>query len=241
MPEEYPLDRTIEEWEALFTNESYLTPTGHGDMSRLDLEAAGWCRSALEPTVRATAYSELVTAVLNRWSEISDLCRGKYMTDPVFQVAAMAFSESSVDWKDGPSSLLRDQFERLWTESPRPHDDELRFLAISFGQFFPISPVAISCLFQQPGWPVVAARIASHKGYVNLAIELLQELKQGDSRVSATAIAELPNLGFPKHSALKWMRTLHPDNAYAQVVCQYWEPDLVDEGWTIEQIYSADT
>lgn len=240
MRDDDPLKRTITDWEQKFTNRWYLQPRGHGDVSQMGREVWGWQFKLPTESARVQVYANMVSAVLLRWDEIKRVASEPYFSNPIYLVAKMAIQQIGPDSPKVVYDGLQEQFDRLWTESPRPHDDELRFLALSFGEYFPISRAQLGVLFSQPGWSVVCFEIASKKGWTNDAIEMIQELRDGKVELSATTIESLPELGYSLRSALKWMRLLHPDNDFAQMVCESWEQDLMTQGMTLEEIYAHD-
>jgi hypothetical protein len=203
----------------------------------MDREVHGWRTSPLDERTRVIAYSKLVSAVLKRWSEIGTVCKDQYMTDPILKVAGMAFSQIGPDSSQVLIEPLREQFERLWTESPRPHDESLRFLALNYGADFPISSFALDMLFTQPGWSIVCVRIASGKGWNNSAIAMIQDLHDRKVDLSVSTIVSFVAQGFPKLQAMKWLLLFHATKRSVEALRVEWEAELIAGGMTQEEIY----
>jgi hypothetical protein len=237
MSDDDPLQRSIPQWEIFFTNRSYLTPVGHGDMSPMDREVHGWSTNPLDDRTRVIAYSKLVSAVLNRWSEIGMVCKDQYMTDPILKVADIAFSQVRPDSPQLLSEPLREQFQRLWTESPRPHDKSLCFLALNYGADFPISRAGLGLLFGQPDWSMVCVRIASKKGWDNTAMAMIQDLSNRKVDLSVPTITSFVEQGFPKLQAMKWLLLFHKNKKSVEALRVEWEAELIAGGMKLEEIY----
>ncbi len=240
MSDDNPLKRTIEQWERCFVNKCYLTPVGLGGMSPMDREFWGWETSLLNESDRVEVYSNLVAAILNRWSEIRSQPTESYQTDPILKVADMAFSQV------GPaprllSEPLREQFERLWTESPRPHDKSLFFLALNYGADFPISCSELNQLFGQPDWSIVCIRTASKKGWNNTAITMIQDLNNRKVDLSVSTIVSFVEQGFPKLQAMKWLLLFHKTKRSVEALRAKWEAELMAGGMTQEEIYGYES
>jgi hypothetical protein len=240
MRDDDPLQRTIKDWEGLFTKASFLRPVGHGDTSPFSRDVQGWRYSPIQVYVRLEAYANMVSAVLNRWAEIKMVCSEPYMSDPIFQVASMAFLRKDQTDPRSEEVLcepLRPQLERLWTESPRPHDESLRFLALNFGQYFPISRVEAWLLFQQPGWAIVATRIASDKGWLNDALAMMHDIDDRKVDLDAWVIQDFVKRGFPKLKAIRWLLRFHETKESVNMLRVRWEAELIAEGMTQAEVY----
>ena len=237
MRDDNPLNRTTAVWENLFTSTSYLRPIGHGDMSAMDREVWGWSTSLINEAARVEAYTKLVSAVLNQWKQIQQVCTEPYMTDPVYKVANMAMQQIGPNSPRIVYKPLEEQFVRLWIESPRPHDDSLRFLALNFGKYFPITRAEVDLLFELPGWAIVAIRIASGKGRTNDALAMIEDLHSRKVELSVSAIESFVEQGFSKTKAMKWLLLFHATKKSVESLRQEWEAELMAQGMTQEEIY----
>ena len=175
----------------------------------------------------------MVSAVLLRWGEIKRVSSKPYFSDPIYMVAKIAIQQIGPESPKVVCSHLQEQFNRLWTESPRPHDDSLRFLALHFGIHFPISRTELGLLFQQPGWEIVCIRIAG----LNDALVMMQDLHDRKVQLRVSTIRSFVERGFPKTKAMKWLLQFHTTSKSVELLRQEWESELIASGMTQEEIY----
>ncbi len=157
--------------------------------------------------------------------------RDPYEDEPVTLVARMAFAKNGV-----LDEKLRTYYERLWSESPRPHSKHHLIIALNSSGALPVTRIDAVLLFQLDGWGLVIARLASQKGWNNTAIEFCDELQKGGIKVDEFGIDSVVRAGFPKLKGLRWMRLLYQGTKSGKHFINRYEAELLAEGVSKEEI-----
>ncbi len=210
------LEMSVGDWERWFSDR-YNTkeiPRLGGAISSYFKE--GIWNQCFSPEQRLLVYPAMVQATLNKWSVWSAVKREAYEMCPINMVAHMSFSK---DWILHEN--LRQYYERLWLESPRPHTTPLLHIAISSKNNLPISRAEIGLLYETEGWSAVAVRIAFNKGFAADAEEMFRELNEKSCTV--WNIDDLVDLGLPKEAAIQVLRLFQSDRESADELISYLE------------------
>lgn len=231
MTEEQLLSMDVADWESYLLDRSHTRECDPriGGLTHLSILESWW--NTFSPASHLKIYPQLVEAVLRRWSDIVAVPRLDYESDPIGCAASLAF--------DGAYQFheyLRPYYDRLWRESPRPHGEQLRWIAVNSGSELPVSRAEIALLFELPDWGLVAIRIAATKGYANDAIELLELLEDRSEEINAFQISWLVHIGFPKLQGLRWLKRFHGDESFAQRKITGWQEQLLAEGIPLEEV-----
>ena len=217
-----PFLASIEEWELLLLDRgNTMEIRGHGGGSRL----SGLLSAMQQHDDVVAQYEKLVQATLNRWLELASVVREEYEDDPLWLVIGVPFGRHQYFIED-----LRPSFERLWKESPRPHSDYHKFMAMNYGAELPVTQFEAELLFQQNGWELAAARLASLKGFSNTAGSMIEQIRSGNIPVKVDDIIHLVKLGFPKLKGFRWLYMLPEGSEYTLAVMTRWRDELLAEG-----------
>lgn len=217
----FDLQMSVTDWESYFLNRANtneITPRV-GFVTKISY-LRGWV-GALNLGEQQEIYSRLVQAVLNQWEPLSSVERNFGKTNPTFDVADLAFD---AERKLRPH--LESQYRRLWQESPRPHGKELHWIALNSGGELPVSRAEIGLIFELKGWGLIALRLAAKKGYINDAIDLLDELEKRSEEISPSHIDSLVKSGFPKERGMRWLKKYHSKDKYAERLIDRWSKEV---------------
>lgn len=227
------LSKSVSDWEIFFLNRNNTHEiSAPGGNSYLGMLAETFhLPGVISDNERQIVYTNMVQAILNRWTELASVDRDPYEDEPITVVARMAFGKNGVIEEN-----LRPNYERLWRESPRPHSSYHLSIALNSNGALPITRVDAVLLFQLDGWGLVVARLASQKGWNNTAINFCDKLQMSGAEVSEFGIDSVVRAGFPKLKGLRWMRLLHKDTKSGQHFIKRYEEELLTEGVSEEEI-----
>ena len=110
-------------------------------------------------------------------------------------------------------------------------------MALNYGEQLPIKPLEVECLFKLSNWGIIAARIASKKGWNNQAIDLMEQLHKNETELKTSNIVELVKLGFPKIKGLRWIALSQNKGVYTDAVFKRWQQELLEEGFTPQEVF----
>ncbi len=174
---------------------------------------------------RFEVYSKVVQATLNHWDELAAVERDDWEICPIYAVSVAAFDREHVLLND-----LREPYERLWRESPRPHSRIHKTIALNSGDALPVTRAELGLLsYLDEQWLLIAARIAGKKEWTNDGILLVEEIFENKSNIDPWFLEEMVQMGFPKLKALRWLRQLHNNQESAQIFISKWEEELLAE------------
>lgn len=181
----------------------------------------------------AELYARVVQATLNLWEELDAIKRDdeRWEVDPIHMVAGAAFGRNHLFIED-----VRPFFNRLWQESPRPHSGTHKYIALNYGEQLPVTQVEVEILFQQAGWGLVSARVASKKGWTNTAIDLMNRLYERGEELRTSMIVEAVEFGFPKIKGLRWIFMSGNSGAYTNAIIEKWQTQLLEDGYSRKEV-----
>ncbi len=241
MPKQDFLSMSVSDWEAFFTNRSNTQAQDKFGASPFDYFAEAF-RSPhfIASQKKRIVYPKMVQAILNRWIELDTVVRDGWENRPITAVASMAFISSEV--RSVIDESLRDSYERLWNESPRPHSKTHLIIALESRGALPVSRTELGLLYELDGWGFMAARVAGQKGWTDLAIQLFDQLyednRANDYGMNVHNIHKAVEICLPKIKGLRLILKFFGDTKYGQRFIQRWEKELLAEGMTKEEIYS---
>lgn len=222
---------SVVDWENFLLNRSKTREIpGHGGGTPLDITL----RHVTSREDGVEIYSRIVQAVLNSWTELEAVERDEWEFDPITLVARAPFHS-----REGATYFcedLRPYYNRLWQESPRPHSDTHKFIALNSNKELPVTRAEIGLLFELDGWCLIAARMAG----LNDAMIMMEDLVANKAgRLTPSFFDSMVMLGLPKHKALRWMTLLELDKKsdYGATLMERLQQECAEEGMSTKDIY----
>ncbi|PCI29280.1 hypothetical protein COB52_02675 [Candidatus Kaiserbacteria bacterium] len=206
----------VTDWEHYLSNQSNTREISyHGGGNYLSIEL----RRLIYDVDSLNLYTKVVQATLNKWQELDNVTRVEWEVNPIHIVAEVAFGGRAHLFVED----LRLPYGRLWKESPRPHSETHKWIALNSSGELPVTRAELGLLFETPGWSLIATRVASKKGWLNDSIVMMEDLFKRKVELSALSIVTLVDIhGFPKEKGIRWFQVLGYDNAYTQTVVERW-------------------
>lgn len=224
---------SVADWKSFFrTRANTREISGHGGGNRVSSQLA----RIVAHSNCTRLYGNAVQAVLDLWEELDAVQRDPYEVNPIHSVALAAFGGKGTV-KPFFIIDLRAQYNRLWLESPRPFTDTHRTIALNSQGQIPVEQQDIELLFEQDGWGLVATRVASEKGWTNIAISLMEKLYKRETELATFMIVELVEMGFPKLKGLRWIYLSQNTGEYTTRITERWQKELLAEGMSEEEVF----